>query len=159
MTKYTPTPVLLRFISKIQADPITGCWEWIGWKDKDGYGFIASTNLGDPVRAHRWSYEFFIGKEIQYEIDHNCNNPGCVNPQHLTDLPHRQNILRSDAPPAKHARKKLCPRGHEWRVREVPAKSGQRRWCPICSAADYQKRKARKKATLITSPDLELVDA
>lgn len=60
----------------------SGCWRWIGSRDKDGYGRFKVD--GGMRRAHRWAYEQTYG-EIPpgWEVDHLCQNPWCVNPEHL----------------------------------------------------------------------------
>lgn len=72
-----------RFLSKV--DKITsdkGCWLWLGGKDKSGYGQF--NFYGRTKRTHRFSYMIFKGEIAKdKQIRHKCDNPSCVNPDHL----------------------------------------------------------------------------
>lgn len=78
--------LLRRFWEKVEKGP--GCWEWAGRLD-GGYGRIAS---GSPVsgtlvhyRAHRLSWEVANAIPVPsgMQVLHLCDNPSCVNPDHL----------------------------------------------------------------------------
>lgn len=60
-----------------------GCWEWQGTRNQYGYGIFLLPGE-KPVRAHRYSYEFYVGPiPADKVIMHICDNPPCVNPAHL----------------------------------------------------------------------------
>lgn len=72
-----------KLLNLVHIDTNTdGCWEWLGVKDPNGYGYFSSKTL--PKRAHRAVWTALKGEiTIGLFICHKCNNPSCCNPAHL----------------------------------------------------------------------------
>ena len=78
------------FMNRIQKTD--SCWLWTAGKTTAGYGMITLNRKN--VYAHRYAYELFIGKIPEgLNLMHSCDNPGCVNPWHLTPDTQLQNCL------------------------------------------------------------------
>jgi hypothetical protein len=80
-----------RFNTKYVVDEETGCWLWQDKLLYDGYGRLQVN--GKNIKAHRFSYEYFIGPlDENLVICHKCSNRNCVMPDHL-----RQDTQKSNA--------------------------------------------------------------
>lgn len=78
-------PLAERFETKYIPEPNSGCWLWIGGQNEHGYGIIGVGGRKDGVaKAHRVSWELNRGKLSPGDnVLHKCDNPSCVNPDHL----------------------------------------------------------------------------
>lgn len=75
-----------RFLKYVEGKPDfrkkSKCWEWIGYKDPNGYGRLNIDNR--PIPAHRLAWELFIGPIPEnMNVLHKCDNPSCVRQSHL----------------------------------------------------------------------------
>jgi hypothetical protein len=83
LARITP---LERFMAKVSPEPTSGCWLWTGALGMDGYGIRVHLHGEErkPRRAHRASWEIFRGPIPDgLWVLHRCDNPPCVNPDHL----------------------------------------------------------------------------
>lgn len=68
-------------------EPNTGCWLWLGGMTGSGYG-AAFGNM-----AHRLSYQAYHGAiPFGLVVRHKCDQPSCVNPEHLAVGTHQDNM-------------------------------------------------------------------
>lgn len=83
---------LNRLLNNSVDDEETGCRVWQGRLNKPGgYGRIGYRHK--QWRAHRLFYTLMIGAIPDgLELMHSCDNPRCINPNHLNPATHSENI-------------------------------------------------------------------
>lgn len=88
------TAVVRRNAVSYEVDPVTGCWNWIGKLNHDGYPRI--NRRGRSHLAYRYFFERAHGPIPDgFEVDHICRNRACVNLDHLQLVSRTENIRRS----------------------------------------------------------------
>jgi HNH endonuclease len=66
-------------------EPNSGCWLWLGHINPDGYGNGWDSALKRTALAHRMVYRILVGPiPAGKKLLHSCDNPCCVNPEHMT---------------------------------------------------------------------------
>jgi len=109
MEKVTET----RLLEKADVGDTDECWQWCGATFQHGYGQVRRKNL-DTSLAHRAVFMEEVEDPGDQYVLHHCDNPRCVNPNHLYLGDQRDNMKdmhdrgRSNDPSGEeHGRAKL----------------------------------------------------
>jgi hypothetical protein len=93
---YCRKSALERFCRKVHIpQDDSQCWEWQGARNHHGHGMFAPQgHIPRCTHAHRWLYQYVHGVILpsNITINHRCDHPPCVNPQHLYAGTHQDNM-------------------------------------------------------------------
>lgn len=125
--------------------PEDPCIEWLGRKDRDGYGV-------DPWewRAHRMAWFIFNGPiPPGMCVCHSCDNRACINVNHLwvgSQLENARDMYAKGRNVNRNALKTHCVAGHEFTEANTYIAPGGWRQCRTCARRRVAEYNARKRA-------------
>lgn len=141
-----------RFFDKVcQPANKKACWFWTG-ATRGGYGWIYAVRTDGKLErnAHRISWEIHNRKFFPSSLvaRHSCDNPPCVNPEHITPGTGSENAMdavsRNRWTGKSGQRQTTCKRGHL--ASENTYEHGGRRWCKTCRNIRLKESARRRRA-------------
>lgn len=123
----------------------SGCWIWTGHIEQNGYGRISYKGQRGKW-VHRMSFAAFKGQIPDgINVCHKCDNPPCVNPDHLflgNDSENAKDMMRKNRHPlCIQAKKTHCIRGHLLQGNNlIINKTSGRRGCRECVRIAYREK-------------------
>lgn len=151
-------PLIERFFQKVDksgSEEHTDCWIWKGGKTSKGYGSFKYYQDRPAIGAHVSSYLFHIGEVPKgMLVRHRCDNPPCVNPEHLVAGSNSDNVkdmFERGRNGSSTRRQTHCRRGHSFEEFEpivyIKKQGGQAgkeyRICKECKRINDSKRRGK----------------
>lgn len=136
-------------------EPNSGCWLWFGARDTRGYGQLRiaeKTRYATHVSMHVAGRPLAPGEQAL----HRCDNPACINPDHLFAGRPRDNVQDMIAKGRHNFRgldagrgwnrgqyQQFCHRGHAQTSDIVYVSPMGARFCRICRQINKKRRRLR----------------
>ena len=145
-------PREIRFWPKVNKDgPIhpklkTRCWVWTAGVSRFGYGELAIGG-GKKIRAHRFAWVLSHGPVPNgLFVLHRCDNPPCVNPEHLwlgTRVDNIADMVAKGRGSSGYRNATCCKRGHPFAPPHLQIMSNGYRRCRTCATEQQRLRRER----------------
>jgi hypothetical protein len=134
----------------MKYDAVTGCWNWIHYKNKKGYGW--RWYMGQKQFVHRIAAHLWLGFDLKSTllVLHRCDNPSCYNPKHLfigTALMNSRDAIakgRHLGQPGMDPNRTQCKNGHPWVVENIY----RGRACKTCRYLRTKESRIRRRNEL-----------
>lgn len=118
-----------------------GCHNWTGALQSKSYGCFYDTPTRKVWLAHGWAWTQKNGPiPSGMQVDHICDNPRCVNVEHLRLLTQKENTLRGNGFSGINSRATHCVNGHEFSPENTAIRADGRRICIACRRAGNRAR-------------------
>jgi hypothetical protein len=144
-----------RFEERTIPEPNSGCLLWIGATDSHGYGhmrvgrrLLCVTHIALALAGWSQSPPQLWTVPRGFDVCHSCDNPACVNVNHLFGGSHSTNIFDS-VKKGRWAVTQLthCPQGHPYTGANLHVNSRGARVCVTCNRRSQRAYRARKRFT------------
>ena len=143
--KGLPRDPVGRFWAYVERRGDEECWPWLGSLYR-GYGRIMVAGSRIPVTRFSWSLRNGPWPAERYAC-HTCDNPRCVNPQHIWPGTAEENQRDAVAKKRHHcARKTHCVHGHAFSEANTYINPRGDRMCRTCLVASQRSVRARRTA-------------
>ena len=141
-------PPEVRFWRHVSIVDASRCHEWTGCVDAWGYGRF-TTGYHVSVIAHRFAWQMANGRPVPsgMMVLHHCDNPRCVNADHLFLGTNSDNQLDA-ARKGRHAETKRthCAKGHPFAGTNLRLLGNGTRQCVECRRASAARTTERLRA-------------
>lgn len=142
-----------RFWSKVNKEgPLlrpmkSRCWMWTAYASEKGYGRFYFQGSQRQASRVAWFLAYGEFPPAGLEIDHICNNTGCVNVRHLQLVTTTENTRLRDARKGNPAaRTDHCKNGHPFSGDNLYIDKHNHRVCRACARDKFNRYYERKRS-------------
>jgi hypothetical protein len=133
-----PVPVFDRLVRKAEWEG--DCLVWTGFRNPKGYGTL-TVRSGETRSTHRMMWTEHFGDPGEMCVLHECDNPPCMNPEHLFlgDRPANNADMRAKGRQRARGMLPECRRGHLYDKANTYWTPKGARYCRACHREAQQR--------------------